>query len=329
MGLSAQKTKIAIAGAGMTGAYLYRLLSMKGVPVDLFDPASKTKCGLTPCAWGTSRGFHEQVKNCGLDPESYVLERPGHVWIDDVRIKADLMTFDKPGMIRDLLQGARIRKEAPDLTFYDRVVDATGSSRAFLPPLKQDFLLPCVQYRVKTDRKLENRVRLTGVGYAWCFPLSEDEYHIGCGSLRNGPGEALKALGWLDPDRMHIVCSCAANIRLTGPKQALPFVAKVTPEGIWGVGEAVGCVAPLAGDGIVTGMGTVQLLLRHWDDPEAYTAALLREYSWMEDERKVVDRLLSGTSPGPGDAWVLKKNSKRMGMRIGIRDAALLLTHLQ
>jgi 2-polyprenyl-6-methoxyphenol hydroxylase-like FAD-dependent oxidoreductase len=57
-----RKSKIAIAGAGMTGAYLYRLLSMRGLRVELFDSASKTQCGLTPCAWGTSRGFHELVR---------------------------------------------------------------------------------------------------------------------------------------------------------------------------------------------------------------------------------------------------------------------------
>jgi flavin-dependent dehydrogenase len=324
-----KKSKIAIAGAGMTGAYLYRLLSMRGREVDLFDPTSRTTCGLTPCAWGTSRGFHELVRESGLNPESYILQRPGHIWMDEVRIKADLMTFDKPRLIRDLLHGVRIRQEPLEIGRYDRVVDATGQSRVYLPPIERDLLLPCVQYRVKTEKRLENRIRLGGVGYAWCFPLSEEVYHIGCGSLRENPGKILESLRWLNPSRMQIQCGCAARIRLTGPRQAGPFVANTTPEGIWGVGEAIGCVAPLAGDGIVTGMETVRLLLQHWNDPEAYAAAVLQKYAWMEEERRVVDRLLEGGPLGPGHAWVLKKNSRRMGMRIGIKDAVTLLMHLK
>lgn len=328
MDSSVKKSRIAIAGAGMAGAYLYRLLSIRGLQVDVFDPASRTPCGLSPCAWGTSRGFHELVQESGLTPEDYILQTPDHVWMDDIRIKADLMTFDKPRLIRDLLQGAPIQKTRLSIKHYDRIVDATGLRRAFLPPVREDLLLPCAQYRVKTKIKLENRIQLGGVGYAWCFPLSEDEYHIGCGSLQRKPGAILKSLDWLDPDQMQILCGCSASIRLTGPKQSRPFVGNGTPEGIWGVGEAVGCVAPLAGDGVVTGMETARLLLRYWNDPEAYSNALLHAYAWMEDERRVVDKLLSRATLGLGDAWVLKKNSKRMGMRLGINDALNLLTHL-
>ena len=43
--------KIAIIGAGMTGAYLYKLLVAKGHSVDIFDRYPGTRCGLTPCAW--------------------------------------------------------------------------------------------------------------------------------------------------------------------------------------------------------------------------------------------------------------------------------------
>jgi flavin-dependent dehydrogenase len=95
------------------------------------------------------------------------------------------------------------------------------------------------------------------------------------------------------------------------------------------VGEAIGCVAPLAGDGIVPGMKSVELLLEWWDDPEAYTQAILKEFHWMSRERKVLDKIRRNESLGLADAWVLRKNSRRMGMQIGVRDALRLLKKLR
>ena len=134
-------SNIAVAGAGITGAYLYRILSLRGFHVDLFDLPIRTKCGLTPCAWGTSKGFLRLVEACDLNPMSYVLHRPEYVWIDEVKIDADLMTFDKPRLIKDMLHGARVKNESPDVTRYDRVIDATGLSRAFLYNIRQNPFL--------------------------------------------------------------------------------------------------------------------------------------------------------------------------------------------
>jgi len=320
---------IAIAGAGMTGAYLYRLLSLQGEKVDIYDFPNRAACGLSPCAWGTSAGYHELVEKCGLLPQDYLLKRPRYVWMNDHKVGADLMTFDKPRLIKDMLLGARIHPEPLDVSRYARVVDATGTCRAFLPPIKNDLLLPCIQYKVQTPHLLENRIHLRGVGYAWCFPLSQNEYHMGCGNLRESPHHLLRSIGWFNKEKLKVVCGCTAKIRLTGPAQAQPFVSKAIPLGIWGVGEAVGCVAPLAGDGIVPGMRSVQILLRNWNNPEGFTADMLREFAWMEKERRVVDRLLTGRTPGLTDALILKANSKRMGMHIRNKDAIALLKHLR
>ena len=82
------RTKIAIAGAGITGAYLYRLLQREGVRSDVYDVAPPTRCGLSPCAWGTSRGFAELVADAGLAADDYILQRSNHVLMDDLKIKA-------------------------------------------------------------------------------------------------------------------------------------------------------------------------------------------------------------------------------------------------
>jgi len=87
-------------------------------------------------------------------------------------------------------------------------------------------------------------------------------------------------------------------------------------------------VAPLAGDGVVPGMKSVQLLLQNWESPEAYTKSILKEFQWMETERQVIDKLLTKGGLGIKDAWVLKKNSRRMGMKVGVKEALLLLRAL-
>jgi hypothetical protein len=298
--------------------------------VDLFGKDPGTKCGISPCAWGTSRGFGELVAGAGLDGSAYVLSRLDYLVADGLNIGADIFTFDKQRLIADLLRGAEIKYSRPQRGVYERIIDATGVSRALLPPIRDDILLSCVQFRVRTDEMLENKIKLGGIGYAWCFPLSEKEYHIGCGSLLSDAGRRLKSLGWIggSQGRMRTICGCTGRIRLTSPQGSLPFVTLQDPGEVWGVGEAIGCVAPLAGDGIVPGMKCARLLLERWDDPAAYTRAVLKEFSWMKSERKVIDRLRRGETLGLEGAWVLRKNSRRMGMQVGLREASIFLSHL-
>jgi len=250
--------------------------------------------------------------------------------MDDVNLKGDLMTIDKPALVKDLLQQAKIRYEHLDISMYDRVIDATGMSRAYLPPIEKDILLPCVQRRVITHETLENRIKLGGIGYAWCFPLADYGYHVGCGSLVGDPAVVLKEFDWLT-SRPHwdVMCACAGQIRIAGPHDSRPFVVDSTADGVWGVGEAIGCVAPLAGDGIVPGMKSVQIMLKHWDDPSAYTKAILKEFEWMRKEREVINKLIERDRLSIKDAFVLKKNSKRMGMQVNLKDALMLLKNLK
>ncbi|HET6421340.1 MAG TPA: hypothetical protein VFG19_14370 [Geobacteraceae bacterium] len=325
--------KLAVAGAGMTGAYLYRLLKNEGREVHLYDRQQFAGCGIKPCAWGTSTQFVGLLNDAGLDAEKYILRRLDHILIDDVRVRADIITFDKPMLIRDLLADAEILATPLPIREYDRVVDASGVSRALLPAIRDDFILNCTQYLIETREPLENRIRLGGIGYAWCFPLSPGRFHVGCGSLIEDPRRILKKLGWLDGKsplyEKKILCHCAGRIRLTGPFHSRPFVVDGPAEGIWGMGEAIGCVAPLAGDGIVPGMRSVQLLLECWDNPHLYENAILDEFSWMKNERAIIDKLRKNGRVGIRDALVLKRNSKRMGMRVGIRDALALLNNLR
>lgn len=314
----------------MTGAYLYRRLSEQGHRVEVFSKDPGTRCGISPCAWGTSFGFPELVKEAGLDASAYALVNSDYVYIDEIKLKAEIITFDKQRLIKDLLHGVEASREQPNFSLYERVIDATGAARALLPRIVDDVTLSCVQFRVSTQEPLGNRVELGGIGYAWCFPLSQREYHIGCGSFVSDPLERLKALGWIrsNGSQRKVICGCRGDIRLASPHACLPFVVRENGREIWGVGEAIGCVAPLAGDGIVPGLKSARLLLEWWGDPDGYTRAVLKEFDWMKPERAVVDKLRRGEKPGLDSAWVLKRNSKRMGIKVRLKDAGALLRRL-
>lgn len=325
--------KIAIAGAGSAGAYLYRILSNEGHRVDIYDIRNGTTCGLTPCAWGTSLGFHELIETVGLNPGDYLLDQPGQVLMDGVQLRADLMTFDKPRLIRDLLYGSDIIYSPLEPSNYERVIDATGVARAFLPPIEDDILLPCMQVRMRSEELLENKIKLGRIGYAWCFPLSDGIYHIGCGDLKSDPYTIIEELGWVSNEDTqkngNVLCECAGAIRLTSPYYSQPFVSGEPRGQVWGVGEAIGCVAPLAGDGIVPGMKSAQILMNTWQDPNAYTKAILKEFHWMTGERRVIDKLRATDRLGLREAWVLKKNSRRMGFQLGLREATMFVKKLR
>ena len=42
--------RVAIGGAGIAGAYVFRLLKERGIDADLFDIEKKNRCRLRPCA---------------------------------------------------------------------------------------------------------------------------------------------------------------------------------------------------------------------------------------------------------------------------------------
>lgn len=317
--------KIAIAGAGISGAYMYRLLKNNGFDVTIFDLEHKTNCGINPCAWGTSKGFEELVKKAGLNPDDYILQRIDHIWFDEIKIKAYMLTIDKPKLIKDLLGDAEVGKYGPPGSLrydYDRIIDATGVARAFLPPIDNDLISPCYQYRKVRDLPDGMHIKIGRVGYAWCFPLSDDEFHIGAGSLVMDPIRILKAVGWLPiANQTGVKCACYSKVRQTAPMGSRPFVH----ENVWGIGEAIGCVAPMLGDGIIHGMRSALFQLENLYSAIDYERAILREFSWMDKEREVVDRFIQGKPIGLGSALVLQRNTRRMDLKLGLWDAFRLL----
>ena len=147
--------KVAIAGAGIAGGYLARLLGQKGISPEVYDGMEHdTRCGYRSCGWGAPVGIEPYLSEVGLDLDEYLLEPMPSINFDGLVATTPLCTLDKPRLLRDLTSGIRFKREdmSPEKAEdYDIVVDATGIARAFLPPCRSDLTLPTLQHRVAVE----------------------------------------------------------------------------------------------------------------------------------------------------------------------------------
>jgi flavin-dependent dehydrogenase len=90
--------RIAIAGAGMSGAYLYRRLVNDGFKdIDLYDIKKTNACGCRPCAWGfapieETRRLIAKV----TDPSQFELHQSKEISFDGIKIRSDMLTIINP-----------------------------------------------------------------------------------------------------------------------------------------------------------------------------------------------------------------------------------------
>jgi flavin-dependent dehydrogenase len=311
--------KVAIAGAGMSGSFLFRRLKDLGfADVDLYDVKKSTACGCRPCAWGfaPAQGTRETISKVA-DPAQFEIFRSRQATVDGVKVGFDMLALDKPALIRDMTKGTAIREGEIDLGDYDRVVDATGVDRAYLPKIENDTIAECTQYRIWSDRPLDLWFRTSSLGYEWCFPLGRDEYHVGFGNLKTEVQNYRPAvLNDADKGTTRTLCRCHSRIRLSSPFHSQPIVAgKVV-----GIGESIGAVGPLAGDGNLHAMQTAELLLEHWDDLDGYAKEVLRRYDWMRRERRTAEKIFNGQRPNLSDALVFRRHSQMVGMELNTLD---------
>ena len=325
--------KIAIVGAGVAGSYLYCLLMNKGIHADLFDVEHETACEINPCAWGTNNEFKSLISDALGYYKPYIIKHINVMLMDNIKTGCELYTINKPMLLRHLNNSSVsiIKPDKSALNSYDRIIDATGANRAYLPRIKNDMILQCAQCRVgRTEYEHECAIEYFWIGYFWRFPLGNNAYHLGCGSLTGDPVKKLKSSKWIAEATEYLTCDCKSSIRITSPYYSQPFYVKGEngkPD-IIGVGEAIGAVAPLAGDGIVSAMKSCQLLMDSWNNPEEYSRKILAEFAWMKKERNVVDKMVNKERLSIIDYRVLVDNAKRMGLKLSIKDSMRLISKL-
>jgi flavin-dependent dehydrogenase len=153
-------------------------------------------------------------------------------------------------------------------------------------------------------------------GYAWAFPLGNGHLHIGVGSFVEDLDRALARAGFLWKDDMTI-CSCTSAVRLGATMASRPFHAGK----MWGVGESIGTVSPLVGDGILPSMRCASLFAALLRDGalDRYEERVRAEFSWMDAERAVVDRMIARNGQvALGDLLLMREHAGRFGMQVGL-----------
>jgi flavin-dependent dehydrogenase len=335
--------RVAIAGAGIAGAYLARILAERGILADVYDDLShETSCGYRSCGWGAPLGIGKYLGDIGMDMSDYLLESMSPMSFDGLMARTPLCTIHKPRLIRDLNEGLEIRKkkvELDDVCAYDVVVDATGISRSLLPPCRSDLTLPTVQYRVRAEAEGDGRLgagvhgnRIPALGYVWIFPLGKGQYHIGIGCLGLAQMEELLQGFCQEMSGKYSfapICGCKGTVRVASPFYSTPLlVSRERGDGrsqtLVGVGESIGTVSPFTGEGIVYSLECARLLADSWPDFEGYSRRVLSHFSWMKRERETIDFLLSPegkTRPRIRDRWRFYRNAHRSGIRLPIIEA--------
>lgn len=322
--------KIAIAGMGVAGSFLYRLLIQNGYnakDIDCFDIKRPERCGIKSCAFGVYRKpFLPLLKLVRLDAEKYILNSFYEIYIDGVIASCDLCTLNKPQLLKDLI-GETVdilddgEKIFTDNAIYDLVVDATGYARAYLPPIKDDLIIPTVQYRIKSEEYLPPRMDGGGLGYGWIFELGNNEYHIGLGSLNDKPAERVKNIYGDIIKKSEVICKCKSHVRLLTPKYAMPIVSG----NIVGVGEAAGAMVPMCGAGIITSMEAAKLLANNIENIPQYEKEVMSKFKYLDVEAELIRKALNGGNPSMWDSMKLLENSKKAGIFLNAKTLLALL----
>lgn len=285
--------RIAIAGAGVAGSYLSSTISGDH-ELTVFEGRNRGSLG-NDCAWGT--GARELKKYCGrvnLNPSDYIMHVADEI-ISDVFSNVDSITFDKHQFLIDLIErsDADFRFRTPTSEIepgeFDLIVDATGCKRAVLGDDGTAWKVPCFQVEVRSeDLPRSIFIELKRIGYLWSFPLGDSTYRVGCGVI-DGDGRG-HTKGFLEDKRHEIISYCGGVVRISSPHHSR-VTGEVDGTSVVGVGESVGTVCPISGEGTGPSLRCSDLLLEaleEFTDPgsllEEYERSVLEEFSWVRGQ---------------------------------------------
>lgn len=286
--------KIAVVGIGVAGAYLMNQLSdLHDVQVKGFERMPEKEHDAV-CAWATCDNvMKDYAKQCGLNLENYILHDGKKMKVDvgdgknsskniEINLKG-MVSYDKLRLIQDMIKGTDVcfEKTPHKSTLedeYDIIVDSTGFHRHYLPKLKNELWIPCIQYKVKYDNIPFDDFYLKAFpslsGYFWYFPLGNGYAHIGSGDFQRKQTHVFME-SFLKKYPCQILKKVGRPVRITPPSHCLPFT---DGRKTIGVGESIGTVYALLGEGIIPSTICAQLFVDNLFDHEKYTAEVLSTF---------------------------------------------------
>jgi len=340
----------AIAGAGVAGSYLGNMLQQRGHDVEIFE-ASKKEHHWPVCAWGASKHMLEKFSDqAGLDFADYIfhvghrlrMELPNdHEEYLDLN---GLVTYDKHKWENDLLRnlkvtyGVKVSREAFRFDKYDYVIDCTGLHRTLLPKSVQDFLIPAYEYLLENVQGMEEFyvIGYKGAkGYFWYFPLGSSRGYMGAGDVQKkyyGVDEF-----FTQHPEARVVKKIGRPIRLAPPKRMEPFY----DGSIIGVGESIGCVFPMLGEGIIPSLICCDIFLDVLGKSSGkfnfkeYRKRVLERFDYYDDVYRIVRLKMDGKLSAIRHLNLMmsmyrnmKKEEKRFGFEISLEKMTRMVNAL-
>ena len=256
----------------------------------------------------------------------------------NIRLRG-LVTYDKHRLTEDMLKGKKVHwgsqvKEVDgNFKDFDAVVDSTGLHRSLLPKVQEDLLIPSLEYQVKSkelpydDFVIKPYPGLTG--YWWWFPLGDGLVQVGAGDMMGRYRYELDE--FVKKYHCEVVRRIGRPVRVTPPEFMEPFFdGKVV-----GVGESIGTVYPMLGEGIIPSMQCADLFVDHLDDREGYRKAVLEHYAIYSKvykfvKAKVEDRFsLARMLPTLLSIFLyMRGNTERYGLETRLADFYKIVTRL-
>lgn len=281
--------KIGIAGAGVCGSLLSFFLPDSRV----YDVRNEDDIG-QDCAWGTGeREFRRVCKRVELSPSDYIQVRSDKV-ICPAFSSRDSITFDKHRFLKDIRKKSdadfTLSKEFPldEVDKYDLVVDATGKRNLFKD--STGYVAPCYQLEVEGEGfPDEYFIDLKkDIGYLWSFPQGDGRYRVGCGLLNGNPKDPVD--DFLEDKSYTEVANRSGSVRLSSPLRN-SISREINGVPIVGVGESIGTVTPLTGEGVSPSAKSAEILLECLEDIQEYKERVRREFSWVESQLQLIESL--------------------------------------
>ena len=277
--------RIAVVGIGVAGAYLVNRLSKEHDVIGFERMREENHDSI--CAWGTVKNIMtDLVRKCGLNFDDYILHDGLEMRVDagrntfNIRLKG-LCTYDKIQLIKDMAENVKIDYgSAPSREVleqdFDLIVDATGFHRTLLPKPKYELWVPTIQYKVKYDERPYHDFLIKPfsnmTGYFWFFPLENGYAHVGAGDKNRRHVEIVE--DFLKEHGGTVLKKVGRPIRLSPPAMCEPFIdGKVV-----GVGESIGTVYALLGEGIIPSTICADLFVDNVNDLQRYRKLVLEHF---------------------------------------------------
>jgi len=277
--------RIAVVGIGVAGAYLVNRLSREHDVIGFERMHEESHDSI--CAWGTTKSvMTDLAKKCELNFDDYILHDGLNMRVEagrnsfGIKLKG-LCTYDKIQLIKDMAEGVKINygiapnREALEQDF-DLIIDATGFHRTLLPKPKNELWVPTIQYKVKYDERPYDDFLIKPfpnmTGYFWFFPLENGYAHVGAGDKNRKHVEIVE--NFLNKHKGEVLKKVGRPIRLSPPALCEPFIdGKVV-----GVGESIGTVYALLGEGIIPSTICADLFVDNVNDLQRYRKLVLEKF---------------------------------------------------